>query len=351
VFKNGWFKYLCGFAIAALLLWWVLHGVDGASVWHHLKQASIWGILAAVIINLGHNVFRVLRWRALLEPITPNVPFRPMFTAVMLGYMTTWIIPGRIGELVRPLVLSAREPVPLGPCLGTVVADRILDASAIVALFLVGSWITPLEGMSATYAPQIRGAALGMAAATAALLALMLAVSAAGNSLNDWFDRRGGLLAWIGRSVVSLASGSKAFRSAKLMPRVLLYTALCWLTIAFSTWVGILACGAEIPFGAVLIIMPMLALGIAVPTPGGMGTYHGAMKLGLMLFGIGEALAVSSALLLHASIVVPVVLVGLILLWTENISFKELLTAARQFKELGHEIERPAAATTVESMP
>jgi uncharacterized protein (TIRG00374 family) len=351
VFKKGWLKYFFGFSIAALLLWWVLHGVDGATVWLHLKRASIWGIFAAVTLNIGHNVFRVLRWRALLEPIRPKVPFRPMFAAVMLGYMTTWIIPGRIGELVRPLVLSAREPVPLGPCLGTVVADRILDASAVVALFAVGSWITPLEGPAAAYAPHIRVAALGMAAATAALLVLMLAVSAAGNSLNGWFDRRGGLIAWVGRSVVSLASGSRAFLSAKLMPRVLLYTALCWLTIAFSTWVGILACGAKVPFGAVLIIMPMLALGVAVPTPGGMGTYHGAMKLGLMLFGVGEALAVSSALLLHASIVVPVVLVGLILLWTEKVSLRELVTAARQFKKLGDEIERPAAATTVESMP
>jgi uncharacterized protein (TIRG00374 family) len=351
VLKKGWIKYLCGFGLAALALWWVLRGVDAGSVWRHLKQASVWGILAAITLNIGHNIFRVWRWRALLEPITPNVPFRPMFTAIMLGYMTSWVIPGRMGELVRPLVLSARQPVPLGPCLGTVVADRILDAATIVALFAVGSWITPLEGRAAEYAPHIRTAALGMAVATVVLLILMLVVSAAGKRLVEWFDRRRGLLRWAGRSVVSLASGSEAFRSPRLMLRVLLHSALAWLTISLATWIGIMACGAAVSFGAVLIILPMLALGVAVPTPGGMGTYHGAMKLGLMLFSVSEALAVSSALLMHASIVVPMVLLGLLLLWTEKISWKEFITAAQQFKKLGHEIERPAAATTVESMP
>ena len=65
VLKNGWIKYFFGFAIAALLLWWVLHGVDGGELWGHLKQASVFGLLAAVILNIGHNIFRVWRWRAL----------------------------------------------------------------------------------------------------------------------------------------------------------------------------------------------------------------------------------------------------------------------------------------------
>jgi uncharacterized protein (TIRG00374 family) len=351
VLKNGWIKYLLGFALAALLLWWVLRGVDGAAVLQNLKQASIWGILAAVTLNIGHNVFRVWRWRTLLEPIVPKVPFRPMFSAIIIGYMTTWLIPGRIGELVRPLILSARQPVPLGPCLGTVVADRILDASSVVALFVVGSWITPLAGGAAEYAPHIRTAALGMAAATIVLLVMMLLVSAAGRRLIDWLDRRGGLIRWLGRTVVSLASGSAAFRSPRLMIYLIAQSALAWMTITFATWIGIRACGVDVPFGAVMIIMPMLALGVAVPTPGGMGTYHGAMKIGLMLFAIGEAQAVSAALLLHASIVIPMVLFGLVLLWVEKISWKEFLSSARQFKELGREIERPGAAATVEGMP
>ncbi len=349
--KNGWIKYLGGFAVAALLLWWVFRGVDGRAVWEQLKQASLAGITVAVVLNAGHNIFRVWRWRALLEPIRPAVKFGPMFTAVILGYMTTWVIPGRIGELVRPLVLSARQPVPLGPCIGTVVADRILDAVAIVFLFAVGLLITPLTGEAAEYTAHVRTASLFLAAAAILLLTVMLAVTFHGEKLSLWIEKKRGLVRWLGRTALSLSSGMQAFRSPRLIVRVVVHSALAWLTIAVATWSGILACGAEISFGTVLIILPMLALGVAVPTPGGVGTYHGAMMVGLMLFGVAQTLAVSAALLMHAICIVPIVVLGMVLLWIEKISWREFVSAARQFKKLGDGVERPQEAATVERVP
>ena len=48
--------------------------------------------------HLGHNVFRTWRWGALLGPVRKGVRFRPMLSAIILGYMTSWIVPGRLGE-------------------------------------------------------------------------------------------------------------------------------------------------------------------------------------------------------------------------------------------------------------
>ena len=151
-------KYLVGGALAVLLLWLVLRGVDPAEMWHALKQASVVGLLLSALINVGHNVFRVWRWQALLTPVQPGVPFRPMFSAIIIGYATTWVIPGRIGEIVRPTFLSVKEDVPLGPCLGSVVTDRVMDAGAIVVLFTVGTWLMPLPGEAAAHATAIRTA-------------------------------------------------------------------------------------------------------------------------------------------------------------------------------------------------
>ena len=50
--------------------------------------------------------------------------------------------------------------MPLGPCLGRVVADRLLDAATVILLFAVGSWIVPLEGAVAEYAGLVRGGSL-----------------------------------------------------------------------------------------------------------------------------------------------------------------------------------------------
>src|SRR5262249_35824305 len=126
---------LVGILLAAVLLAWAFHGVHREDLVTALSQAS-WPMLAlGSLINFAHNHFRVLRWRWLLEPVSPGLRYRPLAAAVVLGYMTTWVIPGRIGELVRPALLTSKEKVPLGPCMGSVVADRILDGIAILILF------------------------------------------------------------------------------------------------------------------------------------------------------------------------------------------------------------------------
>ena len=91
--KDG-LKYAGGILLAAVLLWIVLRGVDPAQLWASVKQASIVGLLVSAVLNIGHNVFRVWRWQALLRPVRQEIHFRPMFVAVIIGYMTSWVIPG-----------------------------------------------------------------------------------------------------------------------------------------------------------------------------------------------------------------------------------------------------------------
>ena len=198
-------KYLGGILLAVALMWWVLRDADPTAVWAQLKEASFGLIVLCVVLNVGHNVFRVWRWRVLLSPFKAGVPFRPMFVAVIVGYMTSWVVPGRLGELVRPMLLSARERVPLGPCIGSIVADRMLDGMSVVALFVLGSWITPLEGKAAEYETIIRTGSVTMAALVAGVTVVMLLASTAGPRSEDWLDRRHRAVRWVGRTMISIS--------------------------------------------------------------------------------------------------------------------------------------------------
>lgn len=341
-------KYLGGLGLAGLLLWWVLRGTEPGLLWDRMRQASLAGILLSAALNIGHNVFRVLRWRALLTPLRPGIPFRPMFSAVILGYMTSWIVPGRLGELVRPLLLSGETGLPVGPLIGSVVADRLLDVAAVVTLFTLGSWLTPLEGQAAEYVATIRVASLLMVAGVVGGLAAMLAVSRARGGFVEGLRRRRGAVGRFARTVLSITEGVGALRSPRLTLIVAAHSLLAWLTISLGTWIGIRAVGAEISPGAMLVILPMLVLGVAVPTPGGVGSYHGLMKFGLLLFGVTELTATSAAVLVHVSITVPVILLGTVLLWTEGISWRRLVTAARRLGAVGG---NPSSGKTMESVP
>jgi len=329
-------KYVGGLALAGVLLWWVLRGTDPAELWAQLQQASILGLLAAGLTGVAHNVFRVLRWRALLEPVRPNIPFRPMFDAVILGYAISWAIPGRLGEVVRPALLSGRERLPLGPCLGSVVADRLLDGMAILVLFGAGIALTPLTNESLGQANVLRGSAIALVFLIAVPIVVLLVAAKGRARIERMLAGRRGVRGWLGRMLLSLSQGVEALGRPALLARIAVYTLLAWLTIAASTWFGIRACGVEIPFTGVWIILPMLALGIALPTPGGAGGYHAMMQVGLMqFFGVGEALATGTGILVHAAVVLPVILLGVVLLMVGRIPIQDLVAAARQVRGLG----------------
>jgi len=111
---------------------------------------------------------------------------------------------------------------------------------------------------------------------------------------------------------------------------------LAWATIALGTWIGVRAAGADVPFASMLILLPPLALGVALPTPGGAGGYHAAMTLGLVhLFGVPEATAVSAGILMHLMVTLPVIALGLVLLKADGLSWHDLTSVVRQVGALG----------------
>jgi len=328
-------KRLGGVALAVLLLFWVFRGVDGTDLLAALGRASLFWLVVSGSLQIGHNLFRVLRWRCLLAPVRERVPLRPMFTSVILGYMTTWIVPGRIGEIVRPALLSAREGIPIGPSMGSVLGDRLADAAAILMLLLAGLWITPLEAEAAAFAEAVRASSIAVAVVLAVLLAGLLLLGVVRPAFARIEERRG-FSGWLARTAISVAEGTAALRRPALAAPILGYSLAAWLVIALGTWAGVRSAGVDVPFGGVLIMQPVLAIGIALPTPGGAGGFHAAMKACLVyLFGVPETAAVSAAILTHLASVVPVLVVGAVLLRTERLSWGDLLGAARQVRSLG----------------
>jgi uncharacterized membrane protein YbhN (UPF0104 family) len=329
-------SFLLGLALAAAIFVWVLKGTSWETVKAALAGASIGGLLLGAALNLGHNLFRVWRWRYLLEPARRGLPLRPMFTAVVVGYLVSWVVPGRLGEVVRPMLLSAREKVPLGPCLGSVAADRLLDGVAIVVLAAIGLLVAPLQGEAASHAGAVKTTAWSLVGVLAAGIAFLMTLSA----LGTWVERRligfPGPIRWGIRALLSLARGTDALRSPRILAIASVHSALAWLTIALGTWVGVRASGAEVPFSAILVMLPLLALGVAIPTPGGAGGYHGAMKWGLtVLFGVPAGVAVAAGLLMHLAIVIPILILGPVLLRTDRISWGDLIDGARNVRGLG----------------
>src|SRR6185369_9582318 len=86
-----------------------------------------------------------------------------------------------------------------------------------------------------------------------------------------------------------------------------------WLTIGFRIWATAVAFRLAVPFTGSFLLMSILVVGVAVPTPGAIGGFHEAFRIGAtMFYGAPDTAAVGAALVLHAISVGPSLVLGLV---------------------------------------
>jgi uncharacterized membrane protein YbhN (UPF0104 family) len=102
-----------------------------------------------------------------------------------------------------------------------------------------------------------------------------------------------------------------------------------WLTIAAETWAVTRAFGIDMPFSGTFLLQLFLVIGVAVPTPGGVGSYHEAYRFGVTsFFGALNDRAVAAAIVVHAIAFIPVLLLGVLFMAQDGLSFGRLKALA-----------------------
>jgi uncharacterized membrane protein YbhN (UPF0104 family) len=85
-----------------------------------------------------------------------------------------------------------------------------------------------------------------------------------------------------------------------------------WLSIAVGIWAVAVAFQLAVPFTGSFLIVALLVLGVAVPTPGAVGGFHAAFRYGVTaFFGASDDAAVGAAIVLHVLSIGPSLLLGL----------------------------------------
>ncbi|MFN7964441.1 MAG: lysylphosphatidylglycerol synthase transmembrane domain-containing protein [Acidobacteriota bacterium] len=312
---------ISGPVLAIFFLWLAFRNVDPDALLVRIRAASIPLLAASLVTVVLHLLLRAQRWKTFLTPVRRALPFGELLSAVSIGYMAS-LLPGRVGEVLRPALLARRTGIPFAPALATVGVERVVFDLLGLLFFMGVGLLMPatLSGLDRIQDSRLL-TTLHAAGVLATLLAAALLVgfvwaarhqARASTGMARWAERcrtKVGrrLVTWLG----SLAPGLGALATPMGVLRLLLETVVIWGVIAAGIQLGVEACGVDLAPGAALILMPMLALGIAVPTPGGAGSYHAVMIAGLTkLFGAPPDAAASAALVVHAATWIPVLAMG-----------------------------------------
>jgi hypothetical protein len=342
--------------LAIALLGWFLRGANLADVWRHVRTANVGLLLLAVMFVATTFWIRTFRWQQLLGPIG-KTRFRTVFRAGVIGFAALSVLPARVGDILRPYLVARQERLPFTATFATIFMERVLDLIAVLALMAVYVW-----GFADTstwkphlLAPIEISAAVGGAASVALLVIMWVLAShperigTLVHSTDRVLPRRIALR--LGELASTFSSGFAVAREPRGFLIALLWSFPLWLAIAGETWAVTRAFNIDLPFTGTFLLQLFLVVGVAVPTPGGIGSYHEAYRFGVTsFFGAPNDQAIAAAIVVHAIAFIPVLLVGLVFMAQDGLSLGRLNalagTMSEQKQEVTHSDEVPVLRTS-----
>lgn len=303
-----------GLLVSAAAISVLLHRVSVAEIGQRLSRLKVSWLLAlvlckAILLSMKHS-----RWRQVLLAIGPG-PWRGTFRAVSAGYFLNLVLPFKLGEAVRSMILRRHNPgATFGEGLATIGSERLLDAAVLTVLSLtVLPWIEApgwlREGL------LLFVAALGLAVLAAAAAPFLL----------GWIERLGssrsrglGRLVPILRTVTkTVRRGTAVWRDPGRLTRCVGWTLGIWCCDAFILLLATRALQSSVSYPAAIVVTLLYAFGLLIPSgPVQAGTHQALGVLFLTPFGMGEATAVSVSLVLQTANLLVLGLAGApTLLW------------------------------------
>ena len=324
------------FLLTLGLLGIFLRSVDLSDVWAETRRANPLPLVLAVIVTGITYAIRSLRWQYLLAPIG-KTHFTTAFRTTVIGFAATFLLPARAGEVIRPYLLARKEGLNATAAFATIILERLLDLLVVLMLF-AGFVLTAAPGVVSGDPEQFARVKFGgLVAGGVAIAGAIVLFALAGHP-----ERMGRialrvervlpekLARIVARFVETFAQGLAVMRQPGRMLVALALSFPLWLAIAAGIWLTSQAFHITFPYPASFLVMTILVVGVAVPTPGAVGGFHLAYQIAVELFfGAPTDRAVGAAILLHAISFIPVTILGIIFMAAEGLT----LGGARKLAE------------------
>jgi uncharacterized protein (TIRG00374 family) len=320
-------RFLAPFAISVVLLVLVINAVRGeADELTAALGAADWRLIAPAIGLYFVGVWlRSARWRLLLPGHA--IKTSTLFRALVVGFTVNNLLPLRMGEIARAYLLSRWCRVEYGATIASLVVERVLDGLSLAVLLLVSLTFVRAPG----YLLVVGVLAAGGFLTGALLLALAAWRSTALVDLASFFTRflPVRLGSAVTRAAASFARSLALVHDPRRLPALLGLSLLAWcfeLGLFFVLLVSLRLPGS---YPLALLVGSAANFATLVPSsPGYAGTFDGVLTKVLGdVAGIAAGQALAYDVVVHATLFLPVVVVGTLVLWRSHVSIDQITHA------------------------
>lgn len=301
-------------SIGGFLLYLALKNIDLSKLWYDLLSARYEYVIISMILGYLAFISRGIRWNYLLEPMGYRVPVWKSIHSISIGYLANAAMP-RAGEVIRCTALHQATKVPINRLVGTVVAERVVDMlmlllSLLLSLvFNVGKIVafynqtfkTDASPKDASLSPKwiVIGSILLLGIIVYAFRNKLKALPVMSKIRELWAGFREGIFS--------------VMNTPKRIPFIL-HTLFIWFCYYLMVHIVVFAlpATAHLSLSDSLFIMIVAGLGMLVPAPAGIGSYHYAVVTGMGILGIAADSGMAFATLVHTGQFIMTLVAGFI---------------------------------------
>jgi uncharacterized protein (TIRG00374 family) len=331
--KESWAVLILGLLVSAGLLWFAFRDLEVREILTALRRANYWWLVPGVAVYFISVWFRSWRWGFLLRA-SKRVSANRLYPVVVIGYMGNDVLPFRLGEVLRAYVLWRRERVNVGTSLTTAVLERLFDGLTMVLFVLVGLLFVPMSTFLSRLVVSASAAFLGglvvfLFLAAQPDLLHRIAHTVVERIIPEQFRQP------LFDLVEGVIEGLECLRSERDVLVVFGVTLLVWILETVKYWLVSFAFDLQLPYVGIILMGGVVNLLTALPSlPGYIGTFEaGGIKV-LEIIGAPPGPAGSYVLVLHAILLFPVTLLGLVFMAREGVRWTEVWEVNRSESRL-----------------
>ncbi len=148
-FLKKTLSFFIGLVVSVFFLRMAFKNVPLDELRKSVTQIDYYYVFWAVLMVLFSCILRTLRWKILLSH---DINFSLCFHILMTGFFLNCILPGRAGEVARPLLIAQKTTISFPGALSSVLLERLFDLFTLLVLFsFLISWIPIPESLSYTF--------------------------------------------------------------------------------------------------------------------------------------------------------------------------------------------------------
>jgi len=325
-------RVVLSLALTAVLVAFFLWNVNVARVMGVLREARIgWLALSVGLVLLAYWV-RAARWALILRPVA-RVRHSSVVLVSAVGYAAMALLPARMGDIIRPVLLARRERFPISASLPSILIERVFDISTVLLFFLIFIAWPPAMSSGEPARHSLRLVTIGgyvvgagVIVGTLVLLALLryrksfveLLTAALGRVRPSWRAPAASLLN-------HFVDGLRVLQRPRDLLSAVASSLFLWIILFWQLHVLLKAFSVTLSLRASFLLVTLSLVGLAIPTPGGIGGFHKAIQIGLTLFfGVELNHATGIAIAYHAVCFLPITAIGLLCLPMLGLSLREV---------------------------